>query len=619
MRILFLTSAHNSLSQRLFIELGERGHEMTVCVAATSEAMIAAATREAPELILAPMLKIAIPEAVWARHLCLIVHPGIKGDRGPSSLDWAIANNEKSWGASILEAAKEFDAGPIWASHEFALEENSPTKSSLYRNQVTEAAVWGVLEAVARVESGQFRSGAWRPQKLADVVSDGSAPLRGRLRPPMLQADRAIDWGQDTTERIVRTIRAADSAPGVLGELLGKNCFFYGAHEEERLKGLPGLILASRDGAICVGTVDGAVWISHLKAKDEAEPGDARSRLGQGRVGNALYGSKIKLPATQVLGPLLRDVPEAPLPIDAPVDHRTFREIVYSEEADVGYLSFDFYNGAMSTSQCYRLRDAFLHARARPTRVIVLLGGADFWSNGIHLNVIEASADPGVESWRNINAINDLIFEILNTMSHLVVAGLRGNAGAGGAMLALAADHIYARSAIVLNPHYRSMGNLYGSEYWTYTLPRLVGETQALELIHSCKPIGAQAALEIGFLDDAFGEDSATFVKELKERTRRLARQPEYRLNLRRKHERRLDDENAKPLASYRAEELQRMWVNFFGPDPAYHEARRRFVFKGNAPPRPAKSRVEVKIVQTSWVHSQRYLSNSIASQLAAG
>ena len=100
--------------------------------------------------------------------------------------------------------------------------------------------------------------------------------------------------------------------------------------------------------------------------------------------------------------------------------------------------------------------------RARMTRVIVLLGGADFWSNGINLNAIEASADPGAESWRNINAINDLIFEILNTMSHLVVAGLRGNAGAGGAMLALAADHIYARSGIVLNPHYRSMGNLYG-------------------------------------------------------------------------------------------------------------------------------------------------------------
>jgi putative two-component system protein, hydrogenase maturation factor HypX/HoxX len=147
------------------------------------------------------------------------------------------------------------------------------------------------------------------------------------------------------------------------------------------------------------------------------------------------------------------------MPIDAPADHRTFREIVYSEEDEVGYLSFDFYNGAI---QCYRLRDAFLHARSRPTRVIVLLGGHDFWSNGIHLNVIEASADPAMESWRNINAIDDLIFEILNTMSHLVIAGLRGNAGAGGAMLALAADHIYARSGVVLNPHYRSMGGLSG-------------------------------------------------------------------------------------------------------------------------------------------------------------
>jgi putative two-component system hydrogenase maturation factor HypX/HoxX len=171
----------------------------------------------------------------------------------------------------------------------------------------------------------------------------------------------------------------------------------------------------------------------------------------------------IKLPATQVLGPLLRGVPDAPLPVDAPADYGTFREIAYTEEADVGYLSFDFYNGAMSTTQCYRLRNTFLYARSRPTRVIALLGGRDFWSNGIDLNVIEASVNPAEESWRNINAIDDLIVEILNTTCHLVIAGLRGNAGAGGAMLALAADRVYAMSGVVLNPHYRSMG-LYGSE-----------------------------------------------------------------------------------------------------------------------------------------------------------
>ncbi|MGH8276834.1 MAG: enoyl-CoA hydratase-related protein, partial [Steroidobacteraceae bacterium] len=479
--MLFLTSAHNSLSQRLWIELGERGHEIRVCVAATGEAMIAAVSREAPELIIAPMLKIAIPEEVWSRHLCLIVHPGIKADRGPSSLDWAIANGEKSWGVTILEAADEFDAGPIWASHEFALGADAPAKSSLYRGQVTEAAVRGVIEAVARIELGEFRSGSWQPEKLVHVSPQGSPTLRGCLRPPMRQADRAIDWTRDKTALIVRKIRAADSAPGVLGTLLGKFCFLYGAHEEERLNGPPGQVLARRDGAICIGTIDGAVWISHLKARAEAQEVIS---LASPCIGYAdlCPAAGIKLPAAQVLGPLLAGVPEAPLPLDAPAGHRTFREIVYTEEDQIGYLSFDFYNGAMSRSQCYRLRHAFLHARSRPTRVIVLLGGADFWSNGIDLNAIEACADPAMESWRNINAIDDLIFEILNTMSHFVIAGLRGNAGAGGAMLALAADHVYARSGVVLNPHYRSMGDLYGSEYWTYALPRRVGRKRALEL-----------------------------------------------------------------------------------------------------------------------------------------
>lgn len=96
MRILFLTTAHNSLSQRLLIELTERGHEVHVDVVARGEKITQAAAHEAPDLIIAPMLKIAVPEDVSSRYLCLIVHPGIKGDRGPSSLDWAIANGEDS-------------------------------------------------------------------------------------------------------------------------------------------------------------------------------------------------------------------------------------------------------------------------------------------------------------------------------------------------------------------------------------------------------------------------------------------------------------------------------------------------------------------------------------------
>ena len=43
-------------------------------------------------------------------------------------------------------------------------------------------------------------------------------------------------------------------------------------------------------------------------------------------------------------------------------------------------------------------------------------------------------------------------------------------------------------------------------------------------------------------------------------------------------------DEQRKPLAAYRAEELARSHECFFGADRSYHEARRRFVHKLGSP-----------------------------------
>lgn len=557
MKILFITSAHNSLSQRLQIELEDRGHAVALALATNDSAMWIAVVQHAPELIVAPMLKVAIPEAIWSRHTCLIVHPGIEGDRGPSSLDWALADGERNWGVTVLEAVAEMDAGPIWASQTFALANGARTKSRVYRNEVTEAAVGAVLKAVARFESRRFQT---------KTVDYARSDVRGRPRPPMRQCDREIDWASEPTEAIVRKIGAADSAPGLLDVSMGRPVYLYGAHVEERLGGRPGQILALRHGAICRATLDGAVWITHLKAKhSDGSPG-------------------IKLPAVQVLGRQVQDVAHSNLPILGAPDHRTYREIHYAERDQVGYLYFDFYNGAMSTDQCHRLRHAYRIARSRPTRVIVLAGGEDFFSNGIDLNAIEASVSPPHESWRNIVAIDELVREILHTNSHLVVAALRGNAGAGGAMLALAADVVFARCGVVLNPHYKGMGGLYGSEYWTYCLPRRVGKDCALRLTERLQPIGTRHAKAIGFLDDAFGQTVEDFERELEVRADALARHPQLWRKLIDKHERRLADERVRPLDAYRDEELKRMRVNFFGSDPSYHDARRRFVFKGKAP-----------------------------------
>src|SRR5215471_17655198 len=120
MRVLFLVSAHNSLSQSASIALTELGHDVSVAVVDSPEDMRAAVAHGQPELIVCPFLKKFIPESIWSHYRCLVVHPGPRGDRGPSSLDWAIELGIDEWGVTVLEANGEADAGDIWAGRTFA-------------------------------------------------------------------------------------------------------------------------------------------------------------------------------------------------------------------------------------------------------------------------------------------------------------------------------------------------------------------------------------------------------------------------------------------------------------------------------------------------------------------
>ena len=104
MRILFLTRSFNGLTQRLYLELRALGHEVAVEFDIADAVTIEAVALHRPALVIAPFLRRAIPEAVWRHTVCLVVHPGIVGDRGPSALDWAIADGEREWGVSVLQA-----------------------------------------------------------------------------------------------------------------------------------------------------------------------------------------------------------------------------------------------------------------------------------------------------------------------------------------------------------------------------------------------------------------------------------------------------------------------------------------------------------------------------------
>jgi putative two-component system protein, hydrogenase maturation factor HypX/HoxX len=158
-----------------------------------------------PDLVIAPMLTRAIPADIWSARPCLIVHPGPVGDRGPSSLDWAVMSGTGRWGGAVLQADAEMDAGDIWASAEFTTPDGG-SKSSVYRTEMADAAARAVPLAVAR-----FAAGRVRPEPL----DYGRPGVSAQPRPLRRQIDRRIDWPSESACRVLARLRPA-SSPGVL-------------------------------------------------------------------------------------------------------------------------------------------------------------------------------------------------------------------------------------------------------------------------------------------------------------------------------------------------------------------------------------------------------------------
>ncbi len=543
MRILLLTHSFNSLTQRLFVQLTEQGHEVSVEFDINDTVTVDAVDRFLPDLVIAPFLKRAIPEAVWRHRVCFVVHPGVPGDRGPSALDWAILNEERRWGVTVLQATAEMDGGPVWASSDFAMRD--ATKASLYRGEVTTAAVAAVTEAVER-----FAAGDYAPVAAEHIDSDG------RPRPLCRQVDRQIDWAKDSTAAILKKIRSADGFPGLKATVAGRALYLYDAHEAATISGAPGTVVATSGPAIGIATRDGGIWVGHVRDRESPQP--------------------FKLPAFVAL----TDSNIGALPRVECDSQGGYREIITTIDGDVATIDFEFYNGAMGTAQCERLLAAFDAARLSGARVIVLAGGRDFWSNGMHLNLIEASDSPADASWQNINAIDNLAEAVISATDCLVVAALSGNAGAGGVFLARAADYVWAHEQLVLNPHYKDMGNLYGSEFWTYLLPRCCGDVRAGQIIEGRLPMGAREARELGLVDEVLAPDRLQFAAAARKRAQEIAARDDLDLLIAEKATRRDADEALRPLADYRAGELERMRLNFYGFDPSYHIARYDFVYK---------------------------------------
>lgn len=457
------------------------GHRVHVELALSADSMLHAYDVYAPDLVVCPILKRPVPEAIWEATATpvWIVHPGVAGDRGPHSIDWCVTRKDARWGVTVLEASAEMDAGHVWATEDFDVPPDA-TKSYIYRCLAVPAAARCLARALRALESGA------RP-------TPQHPGMPGTLRPSMdSRRDRSVDWAAPAID-VCRVVRASDSAPGarcVLGAPHAPDAeyFAYGAIVESAPPaGLlaavrPGDLLAQRDGAVLVAAGDGtALWLSHLRRPKA--PGDTARH--------------IKLKATAVLPPAvaasLPTLPAPPLRVE-PFGARpaTWQEAWYGvSPGGAAVVRWEVQGGAFGPSQCAGIREAITAAVADPdTQVLVLAGSPQAFSNGIDLNGVMASADPPSAAWDAITSINDLVRDIFSVSRVPVVSALAGGAGAGGVMTALAADAVWAHGDVVLNPHYRTMG-LTGSEYWTYFLPRKCGVAMASALTDAAQVRGS--------------------------------------------------------------------------------------------------------------------------------
>jgi len=211
--------------------------------------------------------------------------------------------------------------------------------------------------------------------------------------------------------------------------------------------------------------------------------------------------------------------------------------------------------------------------------VLILMGGDDFFSNGINLNIMEDSKKKAEDGWSNLNSMNELIKTILYSDEFFTVAALKGSAGAGGVFLAAACDYVVAREGVVLNPHYMTLG-LYGSEYWTYILPKRTGSDNTGELMQKCLPISVKKAKQLGLVDKVFNEEQKEYYIELEYFSTNLAENRDYCDQLITKTDRLKSDDTFKSLESYKEEELREMRPSFYEESAAFHKLRHDFVYK---------------------------------------
>ena len=196
------------------------------------------------------------------------IHPSLLPlHRGPTPIESVILSGESKTGVSIMQLAKEMDAGPVYAQSELELSGNE-SKQEL-ADTLLEIGKSMIIDLLPGIIDGSVVA---LPQNNQHATYDGL----------ISKQDGKIDWNKPA-EQIEQEIRAYQSWPGSRTEIAGKDVIVTKASFEtdDNSKLKPGEIkLDKASGMILVDTGDGAIRIERLKPAGKREMSAAEFLAG---------------------------------------------------------------------------------------------------------------------------------------------------------------------------------------------------------------------------------------------------------------------------------------------------------------------------------------------------
>ncbi|GGC99420.1 putative enoyl-CoA hydratase/isomerase YngF [Thalassobacillus devorans] len=139
----------------------------------------------------------------------------------------------------------------------------------------------------------------------------------------------------------------------------------------------------------------------------------------------------------------------------------------------------------------------------KEVRAVIITGaGEKAFSAGADLKERRTLSEKEVR--RNVRAIRE-VFTAIEELPQPTIAAINGYALGGGLELALACDFRYAVSGAVMGLTEVSWAIIPGAG-GTQRLSRLVGTSRAKELILTARKIDAEKALDIGLVNEVYGQ-----------------------------------------------------------------------------------------------------------------